>query len=670
MKDTNKGGTAHFSALGLPFLFLFKGEEMERKFNDQQLARRKKLDDLVAKGINPFGNAYTRTANSKSIKDTYGACSKEELEEKKVEVSIAGRIMSKRRMGKMCFMHVQDRYGLIQLVINKNDLGEEPYELVKASDVGDIVGIEGRVYRTNPTEQNPQGELSVYVLKYTHLTKALNPFPEKFHGLTDIEERYRRRYLDLIMNEYSKRVAFMRPQVLNAIRSFLASRDFVEVETPVLTSLLTGASARPFVTHHNAQDIDMYLRVALELDLKRLLVGGMEKVYEIGRTFRNEGMDPQHNPEFTLMELYEAYSNLEGMMEITESMYKYIADNVCHKRTFKYLGHEISLDGDWKRVSMTDAIKEKTGIDFKQQMSFEEACALAKEHGIEVENHFTTGHIINAFFEKYVEETLIQPTFLYGHPIEISPLTRANEEDPRFVDRFELFISGHECANAYTELNDPIDQLKRFEDQLKAKQLGDDEASDIDMDFVEALEYGMPPAGGIGYGIDRMVMLFTESESIRDVILFPTMKQLNGNKAAKVSPVKTTADGEKVDFSNVKIEPIFTEMVDFDTFAKSDFRVVKILACEAVEKSKKLLKFTLDDGERKDRVILSGIHDYYEPEELVGKTAVAIVNLPPRKMMGIDSEGMLISAVHEEDGHEGLNLLMLDNKIPAGAKLY
>lgn len=643
---------------------------MERKFNDQQLARRKKLDDLVAKGINPFGNAYTRTANSKIIKEAYGACSKEELEEKKVEVSIAGRIMSKRRMGKMCFMHVQDRYGLIQLVINKNDLGEEPYELVKASDVGDIVGIEGRVYRTNPTEQNPQGELSVYVLKYTHLTKALNPFPEKFHGLTDIEERYRRRYLDLIMNEDSKRVAFMRPQVLNAIRSFLASRDFVEVETPVLTSLLTGASARPFVTHHNAQDIDMYLRVALELDLKRLLVGGMEKVYEIGRTFRNEGMDPQHNPEFTLMELYEAYSNLEGMMEITESMYKYIADNVCHKRTFKYLGHEISLDGDWKRVSMTDAIKEKTGIDFKQQMSFEEACALAKEHDIEVENHFTTGHIINAFFEKYVEETLIQPTFLYGHPIEISPLTRANEEDPRFVDRFELFISGHECANAYTELNDPIDQLKRFEDQLKAKQLGDDEASDIDMDFVEALEYGMPPAGGIGYGIDRLVMLFTESESIRDVILFPTMKQLNGNKSAKVAPVKTTAEGEKVDFSNVKIEPIFTEMVDFDTFAKSDFRVVKILACEAVEKSKKLLKFTLDDGERKDRVILSGIHDYYEPEELVGKTAVAIVNLPPRKMMGIDSEGMLISAVHEEDGHEGLNLLMLDNKIPAGAKLY
>ena len=502
---------------------------MEREFNDQQLARRKKLEDLKEKGIYPFGNAYERNANSKSIKDQYSEASKEELEEKKIAVKIAGRIMSKRRMGKMCFMHIQDKDGTIQLVINKADLGEEPYELVKASDIGDIIGIEGTVYRTNPSEQNPKGELSVYALKYTHLTKALNPFPEKFHGLTDIEERYRRRYLDLIMNEDSKRVAFMRPRILSAIRSFLEKKDFVEVETPVLTTLLTGASARPFVTHHNTQDLDMYLRIALELNLKRLLVGGMEKVYEIGRTFRNEGMDPQHNPEFTLMELYEAYSNLEGMMNLTEDMYKYIADTVCGKRTFKYLGQEISLDGDWKRVSMTDAIKEKTGIDFKaNNYSLEEASALAKEHGIEVEKHFTVGHIINAFFEKYVEETLIQPTFLYGHPIEISPLTRANQEDPRFVDRFELFISGHECANAYTELNDPIDQLERFEAQLKAKELGDDEANDIDMDFVEALEYGMPPAGGIGYGIDRMVMLFTESESIRDVILFPTMKERQG----------------------------------------------------------------------------------------------------------------------------------------------
>ena len=641
---------------------------MERKFNDQQLARRKKLDDLKAKGINPFGNAYLRTANSKSIKDEYSSLSKEELENNKVNVSIAGRIMSKRRMGKMCFMHIQDRYGHIQLVINKNDLGEEPYELVKASDVGDIIGVKGDVYRTNPTEQNPNGELSVYVLEYTHLTKALNPFPEKFHGLTDVEERYRRRYLDLIMNEDSKKVALMRPQILNAIRSFLGSREFIEVETPVLTTLLTGASARPFVTHHNSQNLDMYLRIALELNLKRLLVGGMEKVYEIGRTFRNEGMDPQHNPEFTLMEIYEAYSNLEGMMELTESMYKYIADNVCHKRTFNYLGHEISLDGDWKRISMTDAIKEKTGIDFKEHMSFEEACKLAKEHDIEVEKHFTIGHIINAFFEKYVEETLIEPTFLYGHPIEISPLTRANEQDPRFVDRFELFISGHECANAYTELNDPIDQLQRFEDQLKAKELGDDEANDIDMDFIEALEYGMPPAGGIGYGVDRMVMLFSESESIRDVILFPTMKERGDNRKKLV--VSNEEKEETIDFSKVEIEPLFKDFVDFETFSKSDFRAVKVKKCEAVEKSKKLLKFTLDDGTGEDRIILSGIHEYYDPEELVGKTCIAIVNLPPRAMMGIDSCGMLISAVHHEEGKEKLHLLMVDNHIPAGAKLY
>jgi len=499
---------------------------MERELNDQQLVRRQKAEDLKAKGINPYGNAFNRTANSKTIKEQYANLTKEESEEKKTGVVVAGRVMSKRRMGKMCFMHIQDREGLIQIVINKADLGEEPYELVKASDVGDIIGIDGYVYRTNPSETNPLGELSVYALKYTHLTKALSPFPEKFHGLTDKEERYRRRYLDLIMNEESKKVAFMRSRILSAIREYLAGKEFTEVETPVLTTLLTGASARPFITHHNAQDLDMYLRIALELNLKRLLVGGMEKVYEIGRTFRNEGMDTQHNPEFTMMELYEAYSNLEGMMNLTEEMYKFIGDKVCGKRTFMYLGHEVSLDGNWKRISMTDAIKEKTGIDFKaNNYSFEEASKLAKEHNIEVEPHFTVGHIINAFFEKYVEETLIQPTFLYGHPVEISPLTRANEQDPRFVDRFELFISGHECANAYTELNDPIDQLERFEAQLKARELGDDEATDIDMDFVEALEYGMPPAGGIGYGIDRLVMLFTESESIRDVILFPTMKE-------------------------------------------------------------------------------------------------------------------------------------------------
>ena len=498
---------------------------MERQLNDQQLVRRQKAEELKQKGINPFGNAYKTTSNSKTIKESYDKETKESLDNQKINVVIAGRIMSKRRMGKMCFMHIQDRYGLIQIVINKADLGEEPYELVKASDVGDIIGIQGYVYRTNPTEQNPNGELSVYALKYDHLTKALNPFPEKFHGLQDVEERYRRRYLDLIMNEDSKKVAFERPKILNAIRNFLSEKEFVEVETPVLTTLLTGASARPFKTHHNTQDLDMYLRIALELNLKRLIVGGMEKVYEIGRTFRNEGMDTQHNPEFTMMELYEAYSNLEGMMDLTEEMYKHIAKTVYGKTKFKYLGNEIELDGKWKRVSMVEAIKEKTGIDFKKEISFDEACKLAKEHGIEVEKHFQTGHIINAFFEKYVEETLIQPTFLYGHPIEISPLTRANEEDPRFVDRFELFISGHECANAYTELNDPIDQLQRFENQLKEKDLGNEEANDIDMDFVEALEYGMPPTGGIGYGIDRMVMLFTESESIRDVILFPTMKE-------------------------------------------------------------------------------------------------------------------------------------------------
>ena len=654
---------------------------MERELNDQQKVRRAKAEELKAKGIDPFGHSFKTDANSKLIKENYGSNNKEDLENNKHEVTIAGRIMSKRRMGKMCFMHIQDRYGSIQLVINKADVGEEPYELVKAADIGDIIGIDGYVYRTNPSESNPQGELSVYVLKYTHLTKALSPFPEKFHGLTDVEERYRRRYLDLIMNEDSKRVAFLRPQIINTIREFLGKREFVEVETPVLTTLLTGASARPFITHHNSQDLDMYLRIALELNLKRLLVGGMEKVYEIGRTFRNEGMDLQHNPEFTMMELYEAYSDLEGMMELTESMYKYIAEKVFNKTTFRYLGNDIDLSGEWKRVSMTDAIKEKTGIDFKaNSYTLEEATALAKQHGIEVEKHFTVGHIINAFFEKYVEETLIQPTFLYGHPIEISPLTQANKEDPRFVERFELFISGHECANAYTELNDPIDQLKRFEDQLKAKELGDDEANDIDMDFIEALEYGMPPAGGIGYGIDRMMMLFTESDSIRDVILFPTMKPREGerpiNKAFSTSDANsdhnltTNFEDVNIDFSKVEIEPLFTDYVDFDTFSKSDFRAVKVISCEAVPKSKKLLKFTLNDGTGKERTILSGIHEYYEPEQLIGKTCIAIVNLPPRNMMGIDSEGMLLSAKHTEEGEERLHLLMVDPHIPAGAKLY
>ena len=641
---------------------------MERELNDQQLVRRQKAQDLKAKGIYPFGNAFKRTAFIQDIKNEYSKYNKQELEEKKIPVVIAGRMVSKRRMGKMCFINIQDKTGNIQLVINKADLGEEPYELVKASDIGDIIGIDGVVYRTNPTEQNPDGELSVYVLKYTHLTKALSPLPEKYHGLTDKEERYRRRYLDLIMNEDSRKTAFLRPQIIKTIRNYMDNLGFTEVETPVLTTLLTGASAKPFITHHNAQDLDMYMRIALELSLKRLLVGGMEAVYEIGRTFRNEGMDAMHNPEFTMMEAYLAYSNLEGMMDLTENMFMEIAKSLG-KYHYNFLGHDIELKAPFKRVSMVDAIKEKTGIDFKQEYSLEEAKKLAKEHDIEVEPHFTVGHIINAFFEKYVEEDLIQPTFLYGHPVEISPLTRANQEDPRFVDRFELFMGGKEFCNAYTELNDPDDQLNRFEEQLKAKELGDDEANDIDMDFIEALEYGMPPAGGIGYGIDRLCMFFTEAESIRDVILFPTMKPQAGDKVNKINK-QVENSNEKIDFSNVEIEPLFTDYVDFETFSKSDFRVVKVLACEAVPKSKKLLKFTLNDGTSESRVILSGIHDYYEPEELVGKTCVAITNLPARKMMGIDSCGMLISAVHHEKGEERLHLLMLDNHIPAGAKLY
>ena len=469
--------------------------------------------------MDPFGSKFKRTSNSKLIKENFETVSKEDLEEQKNEVIVAGRIMSKRRSGKAGFMDIQDKYGSIQIYISINDVGESEYELYKACDIGDIIGINGWVCKTNT------GALTIHATKYTHLVKALRPLPEKFHGLTDIEERYRRRYVDLIMNEDAKNIAFIRPKIIRCIQNFMDNQGFVEVETPVLTSLLTGAAARPFKTHHNAQDLDMYLRIALELPLKRLLVGGMEAVYEIGRTFRNEGMDPKHNPEFTMMEAYLAYSDLEGMMDLTEKMYQTIAREVFGKMVYNWCGNEINLEGPWKRVSMTDAIKEKTGIDFTKEMSLEEALKLCEEHEIEVEEHQKSlGHIINLFFEKYVEETLIEPTFLYGHPIEISPLTKKDPKDPRFTERFELFIGGKEFANAYTELNDPDDQLARFEDQLKEKDLGNEEANDIDMDFIEALEYGMPPAGGIGYGIDRLVMLFTESDSIRDVILFPTMK--------------------------------------------------------------------------------------------------------------------------------------------------
>ncbi len=492
---------------------------MERKLTDQELARREKMNRIKDMNLDPFGHRFDRTNNSAEIKEKYGSIEHDELENMDIHVSVAGRIMFMRKMGKASFFTIKDRFGQIQVYISINDVGEEAYTLFKAADIGDIVGIKGKVMKTQT------GEMTIKCLEYTHLTKALRPLPEKMHGLTDVEERYRRRYVDLMMNDETMRVALMRPKIIRCIQNFLDNRGFVEVETPILTTLLTGASARPFITHHNSQDLDMYLRIALELNLKRLLVGGMESVYEIGRVFRNEGMDPQHNPEFTMMEVYQAYSDLEGMMDLTENMYQTIAREVCGKMTFNYLGNEINLEGPWKRISMVDAIKEKVGIDFKKEMTVEEALKLAEEYHIEVADHeHTVGHIINLFFEKYVEETLIQPTFLYGHPIEISPLTKKNPEDPRFVDRFELFISGKEAANAYTELNDPIDQLERFKEQLKEKELGNEEANDIDYDFIEALEYGMPPAGGIGYGIDRLVMFFTESASIRDVLLFPTMK--------------------------------------------------------------------------------------------------------------------------------------------------
>ncbi|MDO4416008.1 MAG: lysine--tRNA ligase [Erysipelotrichaceae bacterium] len=495
-------------------------EKVKAKLNDQEVVRRSKMDALAESGIDPFGQAFAVTAHAEDLRNTYGEKTSEELEAENNIVSIAGRIMSKRRMGKIGFMHIQDKSGKIQVVVKKQVVGDDVYEIFKASDLGDIIGVKGKVIKTNA------GELSVEVNEYTHLTKALRPLPEKFHGFTDKEERYRRRYVDLIMNEDAKRVAFLRPAIISCIRNYMSTQGFTEVETPILSNLLTGASARPFVTHHNSQNIDMYLRIALELPLKRLLVGGMEAVYEIGRVFRNEGMDTNHNPEFTLMEAYLAYSNLEGMMNLTEGMYKTIAKDVIGKMDYKYNGYDINLDGTWARVSMTDAIKERTGIDFRAINDLDECLKLAEEHQIELEPHEKQyGHIINKFFEKYVEETLIQPTFLYGHPLEISPLTKKNPDDPRFVDRFELFIGGTEFANAYTELNNPIDQLERFEEQLKEKDLGNDEANDIDMDFIEALEYGMPPAGGIGYGIDRLCMLFTEQESIRDVLLFPTMKQ-------------------------------------------------------------------------------------------------------------------------------------------------
>ena len=624
--------------------------------------RREKLAALQEAGKNPFEiTKYDVTHHSSDVKESF-----EELEGK--SVSLAGRIMSKRVMGKASFCHIQDLKGTIQVYVARDNIGEDSYKDFKKYDIGDIVGISGEVFKTKT------GEISIHATSVTLLSKSLQILPEKYHGLTNTDTRYRQRYVDLIMNEEVKDTFVKRSKIIKEIRNFLDERGFMEVETPMLVANAGGAAARPFETHYNALDEDVKLRISLELYLKRLIVGGLEKVYEIGRVFRNEGVDTRHNPEFTLMELYQAYTDYYGMMDLTESMFKYLAEKVCGSSVITYNGIEIDFGKPFERITMVDCIKKYAGIDFDEVKTDEEAKALAREKNIEFEERHTKGDIVNLFFEEFCEKNLIQPTFVMDHPLAISPLTKKKPDDPEKVERFELFINTWEMCNAYSELNDPIDQRERFAKQEEAFANGDEEANHTDEDFLNALSIGMPPTGGIGYGIDRLVMLLTDSPAIRDVLLFPTMKTLGGVKSENGVSSKDVStpnsEPEKIDFSKVKIEPIFEEMVDFDTFAKSDFRAVKILACEAVPKSKKLLKFTLDDGERKDRVILSGIHEYYEPEELVGKTAIAIVNLPPRKMMGIDSEGMLISAVHEEDGHEGLNLLMVDDHIPAGAKLY
>ena len=681
-----------------------KNQNQTQDVNQLLQVRREKLANLQQAGKDPFQiTKFNQTHHSMEAKKLYEAheaellkdhrepdvsgmdeeqakeALKADYEERRaimdahpLHVAIAGRMMFKRVMGKASFCNIQDLQGSIQVYVARDSIGEDSYADFKKADIGDIYGLEGFVFRTRT------GEISIHAEKMTLLSKSLQILPEKFHGLTDTDTRYRQRYVDLIMNQDSKEVFIKRSRIIKEIRNFLAGRDFMEVETPMLVANAGGAAARPFETHYNALNEDVKLRISLELYLKRLIVGGLERVYEIGRVFRNEGVDTRHNPEFTLMELYQAYTDYEGMMELTESMFRYLAEKVCGSTKFTYNGIELDFGKPFARLTMNDAIKKYAGIDFDTVESDEAAKALAKEHNIEFEERHTKGDIINLFFEEYCEKELIQPTFIMDHPVAISPLTKKKPSDPSKVERFELFINTWEMCNAYSELNDPIDQRERFAAQDAAFEAGDEEANHTDEDFLNALEIGMPPTGGIGYGIDRLVMLLTDSPAIRDVLLFPTMKSLDGvnkkndvNNTASEAPEKNVkTESEKIDFSNVKIEPIFEEMVDFDTFTKSDFRAVKILACEAVPKSKKLLKFTLDDGERKDRVILSGIHEYYEPEELVGKTAIAIVNLPPRKMMGIDSEGMLISAVHEEDGHEGLNLLMVDDHIPAGAKLY
>ena len=621
--------------------------------------RREKLAELQAEGKDPFQiTKYDQDTHSADIKDNYA-----EYDGK--EVSIAGRIMSKRVMGKASFCNVQDLKGNIQCYVSRDELGDDSYKDFKKMDIGDIVGIKGFVFTTK------MGEISVHAHSVTLLSKSLQILPEKYHGLTNTDTRYRQRYVDLIMNEDVKKTFVMRSKIISCIRRYLDNLGFLEVETPMLVANAGGAAARPFETHYNALDEDVKLRISLELYLKRLIVGGMERVYEIGRVFRNEGLDTRHNPEFTLMELYQAYTDYKGMMDLTEDMFRHIAKQICGSTTIPYADVEIDLGKPFERLTMIDAIKKYTGIDFNEITTTEEAKKLADEKGVHYEDRHVRGDIINLFFEEFVEEHLIQPTFITDHPIEISPLTKKKPGHPEQVERFELYIYAREMCNAYSELNDPIDQRERFKAQEAALAAGDDEANTTDEDFLNALEIGMPPTGGIGYGIDRLVMLFTNSPAIRDVLLFPTMKSLDTKKSEK--PVVKTSENaapEVIDFSKVVIEPMFADYVDFETFSKCDFRAVKVKACEAVKKSKKLLQFTLDDGTGTDRTILSGIHAFYEPEELVGKTLIAITNLPPRAMMGIDSCGMLLSAIHTEEGEEKLNLLMVDNHIPAGAKLY
>ena len=649
--------------------------EPQQDYSELVRVRREKLAQLKAAGKDPFViTKYDVTDKAKDIVDNF--VDKEEGDETPGKmVSIAGRIMTKRGMGKAGFADLRDDSGRIQLYVRKDMLGDESYAEFKKLDIGDIVGVKGEVFRTH------MGEISVKAHEVVLLSKSLLPLPDKWSGLKDQDTRYRQRYLDLIVNPNVRDTFIKRSRILKEIRAYLDSKGFLEVDTPVLTPCEIGAAARPFITHHNALDMDLYLRIETELYLKRLVVGGMERVYEVGRIFRNEGMDTKHNPEFTSIELYQAYTDYKGMMALVEELNTMLAEKICGSTKITYQGTEIDM-GKWERLTMVESVKKYAGVDYNEWKTDEDARACAKQHNVEVPDNATKGTVLIEFFDAYVEEKLIQPTIIYDYPVENSTLAKRKPENPAFTERFEYFIYAREMGNAFSELNDPIDQKQRFVDQVEAKRAEEpDTKAEVDEDYVTALEYGLAPTGGLGFGIDRLVMLLTDSASIRDVLLFPTMKPLDTPKSEKkpeevgiIGGAKGTVEieikDEPIDFSHVKIEPIFEEMVDFETFAKSDFRAVKILACEAVPKSKKLLKFTLDDGVRKDRVILSGIHEYYEPEQLVGKTAIAIVNLPPRKMMGIASEGMLISAVHEEDGHEGLNLLMVDDRIPAGAKLY